>query len=300
MKYSGKIFKNRMFIISAAAVTAIAAIIITVIAVVRSPKKSPVPGEYITVTVEADNCAFFRLDPADYSVTKADVLNKHDADLVADTAGLIPFSQASNIYIKNLIKAQKLSLSEDGVVLFAVESINEKDFDALSAQFKSVLKENGSKAGVYALYIKVKSSDIQALADEAGCSYAKAYLCSKIANQSGKLKAKELINKSIPEIINALVAAKPEIKDDVDKVIDEIIKESNDEQANTSIPGSSDTSSETSSDASSGSSQTPGDTPSTPSDTSSDNSSSDNSSSGGSSSGFVVSKDEDGWLPGIY
>ncbi len=286
--------KCRIVLIIIISIAVAAALIFAGIAIFKKPNETPVPSDRTFVTIQGETCGFFSLD-GEYCVTAASSLVGHDSDLLAGTDGLIPFEEACRIYLENLAKAQKLGMTKDDVILFAVESTDKNVFDELSAVFKAQVKQSGSEASVYSLYIKFKNDDTQKLADENGESYAKAYLCETIAKQSGKLNAKDLISKSIPEILNALVAAKPEIDDDVDGTISDIIDDANKEQEDKPLPddgSSGDSSSEESSSTDSGSSESSG---SSDSSDSSDSGSSDSSES--SSGNFVVLPPESGWSP---
>lgn len=287
-------YRKKMGLIIACAVLAIIIAVVAVVAVTGRGKGTPVSSEYITVTVDSQSCAFFKLSKEDYSVLESRPLSGSDADLVRGTDGLLPFKQAMSVYIKNLQAAGKLSQEYEDVILFSVESRNSDDLDKLSAIFKDALKDASSDAGVYSLYIKVKTDSIQKIADENGVSYAKAYLCSKIADRVKNLKTEDLIDKSVAYIVNSVIVTEP----DKPGQIDDIINDANREQEQARVPQreNQNTSSENS-DSSSSDATSSDNSSSSDSSGSSSSPSSDSTSSGR----FVVSSDDSsGWLPGLY
>ncbi len=274
------------------AVIAIAAVVVSIL----SPKKTPVPAEYITVTVDNSVSASFTLNNELYAVTNAQTYSNTDCFLVEKIGSSVSFSQAMDTFLKNLIDAKKLSLGQEEVLLFAVESRNEQDFETLSGYFKTVLKTHAPNARIYSLYIKVKQDDVQKLADKYSVSYAKAHLCMRLQKENNKLKAEDLIGLSVTEIVNLVNELGKE------DLIDKIETETNEEQKKEEIPEdntSGDSSSENSSSEDTSSDSTSSDTTSSDT-TSSDSGSSDSTSSGdsgGKGPSFVVSEDESGWSP---
>ena len=273
----------------------VAIIVITIVVVnVLKPKKIPVSAEYITVTIDGNTSASFALSNGDYTLTDATTFEKTDLYLVSGIGKSISFTQAMDSYIDALLNAQKLSGAEDDVLLFAVESRNEKDFETLTSYFRNSLKQKGCNTRVYSLYIKVKDEKTQELADEFNVSYAKAHLCKRLEKENKKLNAKELVVLSISEIVKKANGVGE------DDLVGKVESDTNEEQKNEFVPTPS--TPETSSDAGT-SSNTSSDA------TSSDTTSSDSSSSGDTSSdttssekgpSFVVSSDDKGWLSGLY
>lgn len=293
--------QHKLIAVVALALVAIIAISVVIISVL-TPKKTPVSAEYITVTLDNSISASFTLTGDDYSVTAAETYKKADSHLVKNISGTyLSFSQAMDTFLKELVEAGKITPLDDDVLLFAVESRNEEDFDMLSSYFRNALNDAELNTRIYTLYIKVKLDDTQKLADKYGVSYAKAHLCTKLEKENSKLKAEELITLSVTEIVERVnkVAA--------DDLISKVESDTNEEQKNEEIPedkpadSSSASSSATSSDSTS-SDVTSSDVTSSDS-TSSDASSSDttsSSTSSGNNVSFIVSNDDDGWLPGLH
>ncbi|MBQ0083294.1 MAG: hypothetical protein KBS52_00810 [Clostridiales bacterium] len=305
--------KHRNLIITCIALVLILVIIIVAAVIAGSKEKTnPVASDSVTVTIETEPTAYFNLSTSGYIVNGVTVENKTDADLISNITTLVPFKQSALAYVKNLIEAKKIGGDANNIVLLAVESRNEADFDQLSAQFKETLKEAGSDAQVYCMYIKVKSEDLEQLAKENNASYAKAYLCRKIAEQSDDLDEAKLIKLSITEIINSLVKTSSgkqpqEIIDDANKEQKEIKieekEEDDDDNSNTTADITSTESNPSTSTAVSGNepstdvSATPSETPST---STSDAPSKPESTVSRNSVSYVVSNDDSGWLPGLW
>ncbi len=268
------------------AIIAISAVIISVL----TPKKTPVSAEYITVTIDNSISASFTLNNSDYSVTDAKTYKKSDNYLVKDISNTyLSFTQTMDSFLKELVAAGKITTEKDEVLLFSVESRNEKDFDTLVGYFHNALKNAGIEARVYTLYIKVKLDSTIEFAQEHDVSYAKAHLCTKLEKENSKLKAEELITLSITEIVERAnkVAA--------DDLLSRVESDTNEEQRKEEIPeekdesSSSETSSDASSDATSSDDTSSGDTSS--GDMSSGDTSSGDMSSGDTSSGDTSSGD---------
>lgn len=226
--YNSSVFTRRTLIIAIVALVAVIAIVVISTAVLTADKEVPVSAEYITVTLESESCAFLQLSTVDYSVKDATVLNNTDSDLIKDItgSGFLPFKQSAKLYLRNIVAAQKMGTTDKDVILISVESLSESAYATICAQFKDALQEIGYSTQVYCMYIKVKSSDIQKLADDNKTSYAKAYLATKFAEQSKKLSVKELIKLSVPGIINSLTQAEPE------KQAQDVLDEFNEDQYN--------------------------------------------------------------------
>ncbi len=263
------------------------------IAAILKPKKAPVSAEYITVTIDDTVAATFTLDKFDYSVIKAETVNKADGFLISGIDNRISFPQAMNSFIKAMLDAKKITTDETGVMLFAVESRNQDDFEKLANYFRDALKENNCKSRIYTLYFKVKENSVSEYAQQKDVSYAKAYLCKKIERETS-LNANELIALSVTEIVEKVNNA---AKDDLlSKIESETIEEQKKEEIkdNPSVPVSSgnisseDSSNENSSSESTSSNDTSSGNISS-GDTSSGNTSSGNTSSGNTSSGDTSS-----------
>ena len=274
--------KRTLFVVAALALVVIIAISAIIIKVL-SPKKTPVSSEYITVTVDGEISASFTLKPDDYTVISSQTYNKAHMHIVQHIAPSVSFTQAMDTFVAALLDAKKLSGKETEVLLFGVESRNEADFEVLASYFRDVLKKNECSTRVYSLYTKVKTDNIQNLAEENEVSYAKAQLCSRIEKENKKIKAQELISLSMTEIVEKVNGIAME------DLVGKVESDTNEEQKNEFIPNkepstpsapSSETSSETSSDSS----------------LSSDSSSSVETSSGTVPS-FIVAPDESGWGP---
>ena len=262
------------------AVIAISAVVISIM----SPKKTPVSAEYITVTIDNSASAAFTLTNDNYTVIYAETYNKTHSHLVDSIGSSVSFSQAIDTFLKNMIDANKLSSQEEEVLLFAVESRNEEDFEKLCGYFKSILKENSPNSRVYTLYIKVKQDNVQELADKYDVSYAKAHLCMKLQKENRKLKAEDLITLSVTEIVKRVNEIGKE------DLLDRIESETNEEQKKEEVPKDNVSENSSSSDTSSDSvSSEPSSSEVTSSDISSDSSS--------KGPQFTVSKDESGWTP---
>ena len=274
--------KRTLFVVAALALVVIIAISAIIIKVL-SPKKTPVSSEYITVTVDGEISASFTLKPDDYTVISSQTYNKAHMHIVQHIAPSVSFTQAMDTFVAALLDAKKLSGKETEVLLFGVESRNEADFEVLASYFRDVLKKNECSTRVYSLYTKVKTDNIQNLAEENEVSYAKAQLCSRIEKENKKIKAQELISLSMTEIVEKVNGIAME------DLVGKVESDTNEEQKNEFIPNkepstpsapSSETSSETSSDSS----------------LSSDSSSSVETSSSTVPS-FIVAPDESGWGP---
>lgn len=314
-------------------------LVIVIVAVALSGKKqdpAPVDEDYINVTVETEPAAFFKLTKDGYTVNEIDVLNKTDSDLTNGIADLLPFKQSAVVYIKNLLVSKKIGTPDNNTVLLTVESRDEKDYEEICKQFKEALHEAGSDAQVYSLYIKIKSEEVQKLADDNGTSYAKAYLCQTIASQSDNLSEQELIKLSIPEIINSIFKQSggkdaQDVMDDMNEEQNKIIIEDNKivnppKKNNTSKKADNKTESKKSDDKKTNSSAKTDstvskDTSATPESTVSEDSQStdstaaepestepesqatqsETSSKRTNSTKYTISKDdESGWLPGLW
>lgn len=284
--------KQKRLYISIAVLALVAIIAVSVvIAAVLAPKKVPVSSEYITVTIDNSVSASFTLSNGDYSLIAADTYNDADLYIVQQISPAVSFTQAMDTFISSLIEAQKLSGKENEVLLFGVESRNEKDFEALAGYFRDTLKKKGCSTRVYSLYTKVKVESTQKLADKYEVSYAKANLCVRLEKENNKLKAEELIVLPLSELVDKVNGI---AKDDL---VGKVESDTNDEQKNEFIPeekpSSSSNSSSSDSSSSSSSESSPSDNSSSE-DTSSDNSSSEKGTS------FIVSSDDAGWLPGLH
>ena len=285
-------------ILAAVCLGLVAIVAVTAVIIISlTPKKTPVSDEYIAVTIDDSVSASFTLALDDYSVLSAGTYDKANSYLVNGIGMNISFTQAMDLFVKQMIDAKKITGKDNEVLLFSVESRNEQDFEKLSSLFKDVLKEHSCSSRVYTLYIKVKQDNIQDLADKHSVSYSKAHLCMKLQKENSKLKAEELIDLSVTEIVELVNRIAKE------DLVSKVESETNKEQAEEEIP-KQDNSSVTSSN---GSSSEISSSENTSSDnTSSDNTSSDTSSNSSSSSGtnsssgpsFTVSKDE-GWYPNI-
>ncbi len=264
------ISKQKLIVFIALGLAAIIALSIG-IAALLSPKKTPVSADYITVTIDNSVGATFTLDKSDYSVVKAETVNKADQFLVDGLSTRLSFPQAMSSFIKKMLDAKKLDGKSDEVLLFAVESRNYEDFEALANQFRNALTENECSSRIHTLYFKIKENSVIAFSEKNNVSYAKAYLCKKIERETDKLKADDLILLSITEIVEQVnKVAKEDLLNKIEQdTIEEQKKEEIKEDVSQAVSG--DTSGDVSSDSSSN-------------DTSSDGSSSDSSSSDGSSS----------------
>lgn len=292
--------KNKLIAIIALALVLIIALSIIIVNVL-SPKKTPVAAEYITITIDNSVSASFTLSNDDYTVTAASTYKAADNYLVDNISSSVSFSQAIDTFIKELVAAKKLSGDNDEVLLFSVESRSEKDFELLTNYFRDGLKEAGCSTRIYTLYIKVKTDSVQKLADKHSVSYAKAHLCVKLEKENSKLKAEELIDLSVTEIVERVnkVAA--------DDLLSKVESDTNEEQKNEELPEEKPESSDPTSSGDASSDGTSSDAASSDT-TSSDTTSSDTTSSGTTSSttssgtnvSFVVSNDDKGWLPGLH
>lgn len=290
---------QKLAAIIAAGVLAVVLIVTIIVSVVGNDMsgKTPVSADYITITIDLDSGASIslRLNPSDYTATAASTLDSEHYALVNNLGANIPFKQSADLLIKNLISAGQLSGEANQTILFAVESLNEADFNAVCSVFKDALNSNSLDTRIYTLYIKVKEDKIQKLADENGISYAKAYFCTKLAGQGANLKTEDLVGKTITEIIDMASSAEKN-----EEFVSSVVSDSNEEQINTSIPA------DVSSGASSGADEIPSDGTSsdaTSSDSTSSDTTSSNTSSSGNSSGqntYPVIPDDAGWLPGLY
>lgn len=289
-------------IITLIAILVIAVIVVTAVVISSSKnKKTPVSDEYITVTVESDSSASFKLTKNNFSVLEMNALNKTDAFLTENITPNLSFKQTLSMYLKNLIDAKKLGETDKDIVLFAVESRNEEDYNTLYKTFVETLNESGAKTRPYGIYIKATEKGIEELASENSVSYAKAYLCHKLEEQSTKSE-EELVKLSLPEIFNSLIkeASEKAPEKTVEEIIDkankeqrEIVIEKDDEVSETSKEESKSSAVTSTTSATAGTSEK---TPSADSETEKPTSTySRNTVS------YVVSEDTDsGWLPGLY
>ena len=271
------------------AIIAISAIIISVL----TPKKTPVSSEYITVTVDNSVSVSFTLNNNDYSVISAQSYKKSDGYLIESINNKhLSFSQAMDTLLKELMSAGKIGTDKGEILLFSVESRNEKDFDVLSSYFRNALKTAELETRAYTLYIKVKLDTTQELAEKYNVSYAKAHLCAKLEKESSKLKAEELITLSVTEIVERANKAA------ADDLVSRVESDTNEEQRQEEIPEEKPESSNSSLSSGSSSSGTSSDSAS--SDTASSDVSSDSTSSSvtsGNNPSYVVSDDDGNWTP---
>lgn len=230
-----KISNQKLIVFIALGLAAIIVILIGVSVILR-PKKTPVAAEYITVTVDNSVGTTFTLDKTDFSIIKAETVSKVDSFLVDSIDYRVSFTQAMNTFVRALLDAKKINGEQNEVLLFAVESQDQEDFESLANLFRDALKENNCNSRIYTLYFKVKEDAISTYAQNNISSYAKAYLCKKIEKET-ELTADELISVSITEIVERVnKAAKGDLVDKIESETNEEQKKEEIKEENKPVP----------------------------------------------------------------
>lgn len=280
--------------------------LLTTFFLLKKEEKQPVPEEYITVTLDLDNsCIIYTLNPEDYSVKSISTLSDTDKYLVSDMTVNIPFSLSSKLLIDKLMSNNKIKNTGDEYLLFAVESLDPADFNSLAEAFRLSMGEKDCKSSLHTLYIKVKEASIIESAEQKNVSYAKAYLCKNLA-QNTSSDFDSLVSSTISEIISTTNAEKdsPDATSSiVSNLNNEQVKEPVPEKPSTSSsnPSSSNPSSSTPSTETPSTSTPSTETPSTstPS-TSTPSTSTPSTSTPSTNSSYSVESGNDGFEPGYW
>lgn len=285
----------RAIIIAGVAVLLVIALATTFF-LLKGEKKQPVPEEYITITLDLDNsCIIYTLNPEDYSVSAISTLNDTDAYLVSDMTVNIPFSLSSRLLIEKLVANNKIKNNGEEYLLFAVESLEPADFNSLAETFRLSMTEANCKSQLHTLYIKVKEASILEASEKNKVSYAKAYLCKNLA-QNTSSDFDSLVSSTISEIISTTNSEK-----DSPDATSSIVSNLNEEQVKEPIPEKPNTSSSNPSSSNPSSSNPSSSNPSSSNPSSSNPSSSTPPSSAPStSSSYTVESDNDGFEPGYW